>query len=333
MRSNEVKNLALKWKEEGKSYNEIGQLLGISRGSAQNLCRYTKKTRCNKRGPKPKLNKYEQLCIKREISKCLNFNEKIFAPKLKKRCSLNVSQWTIQRHLRNLGYKYKNIRQKIFLTRAHKLKRVNIVHEWLSENIDFKKVIFSDEKVFRLDGCDNFMTYVPQQSRLGEMIQRKKRVCGGGSVMIWMMVLPNGLISYKIINGKFNSTKYKTIISETIIPIARLNFGNGFLFQQDNAKVHTAKIIKQQFQDASFSLLKWPAFSPDLNICEDVWKMLSNQIYDGPQFENVPNLKKAISSVIKEFNANETEKVKHLYDSIGSRLSQVLLRRGEIFNK
>ena len=34
------------------------------------------------------------------------------------------------------------------------------------------------------------------------------------------------------------------------------------------------------------------AKSPDLNIVEDIWEQLSNDIYDGPQFKKISDLRK-----------------------------------------
>ena len=38
-------------------------------------------------------------------------------------------------------------------------------------------------------------------------------------------------------------------------------------------------------KDSVIKIIEWPAKSPDLNIVEDIWKMLSNVVYDGPQLK------------------------------------------------
>ena len=113
MRSNIVKDLAIKWKNEGKSYGEIANLLNVSRSSAQNLCRYTKCSVAKKRGAKFKLGKVEKLRLKRTISSLNNIGQKVTANKLRSLCSLDVSLSTTQRHLKRQGYLYKKITTQI----------------------------------------------------------------------------------------------------------------------------------------------------------------------------------------------------------------------------
>ncbi len=44
-----------------------------------------------------------------------------------------------------------------------------------------------------------------------------------------------------------------------------------FIFQQDLAPAHTAKVTKSWFNDHSVSVLDWPANSLDLNPVENLW--------------------------------------------------------------
>ena len=53
------------------------------------------------------------------------------------------------------------------------------------------------------------------------------------------------------------------LINEEITLHARRISEEKFIFQQDNAAVHTAKIIKNYFDTHDIKVLTWPARSPD----------------------------------------------------------------------
>lgn len=49
--------------------------------------------------------------------------------------------------------------------------------------------------------------------------------------------------------------------------------------------------------------------SPDFNIIEDGWKRISDQVYDGKQFETIKCLRESIKNVILEFNRDKRDKL------------------------
>lgn len=329
MWSDEIKSLVKSWKMKGKSYNEISKLLNVSKSSIQNLCKYINKRHNKKRGPKFSLQNFDKIVIKREVNRCLMSKEKINSRKIIGKCSLKQSKWTIQRHLKRLNLKYGKAKSKVFLNKKSKENRVNMIHQWISKNQNFQKVIFSDEKRFSFDGCDDWRSYVP----MGQKIYHKKRISGGGSVMVYMMMLPTGLLSYRFINGNFNSSKYLNILSELTIPISKLNMGDDFFLQHDNSRCHTAKIITEFLSASNIKVIKWPAISPDLNIVEDVWRMIAELVYDGPQYDNSMKLKENISNAILLINQQHRGNLCQLYESFGSRIAKTLQKNGETFNK
>ena len=108
------------------------------------------------------------------------------------------------------------------------------------------------------------------------------------------MVMPNGLVSHTIIRGKFKAVNYIDLLKQQAIPIMKLNFHDEFVFQEDNSMVHTAHIVKNFFERIGIEVLNWPAKSTYINIAEDIWRMISNIVYRGPQYNNKKSLKSSI---------------------------------------
>ena len=178
MRTEAEKKLVMDLKCEGKSFQEIANIMKISRNSVSNLYYYDKNPTKMKRGPKFKIKDYEKLRIKRQIAQYRKTEEKINSPKIKKACYLNVSTRSIQRHLKCQGYAYKKSKFQICLSKKHKEIRLEIITKWISTNHPWERTVFSDEKRFSLGGPDDWRTY----SLKSESIIRNKRQCYGGSV-------------------------------------------------------------------------------------------------------------------------------------------------------
>jgi len=68
------------------------------------------------------------------------------------------------------------------------------------------------------------------------------------------MVLPNGL-SHMVIEGNLNAGKYIELLRVTTVPIIKLNYGNDFLFQEDNSPVHKAGKVQHFMKSAGFKVL------------------------------------------------------------------------------
>jgi transposase len=47
---------------------------------------------------------------------------------------------------------------------------------------------------------------------------------------------------------------------------------------EDNAAIHKAKLIKDEHQKRSRTVINWPANSPDLNPIKNVWRVLKAHI-------------------------------------------------------
>ena len=75
------------------------------------------------------------------------------------------------------------------------------------------------------------------------------------------LVMPNDLISHKIIRGNQKTSDYQFILKAQDFPIMKLNFGNHFSFSKDKAFVHKVEIIKKSYIDSGIKTVSWPAIS------------------------------------------------------------------------
>ena len=100
------------------------------------------------------------------------------------------------------------------------------------------------------------------------------------------------------------------------------------MFQQDNAPAHTAKDTKTVFETENIEILKWPAYSPNLNPIENLW---------GIQESNVDRRRPKDVNELQVFAKEEWRKfsqkiVRACINSMPNRLEQVIGRDGNMID-
>ena len=64
-----------------------------------------------------------------------------------------------------------------------------------------------------------------------------------------------------------DSAVYERVLIENYIPfMEREDTGRDFEFQQDNARIHTSKRMKEFFYREGMTVMNWPAKLPDRNV-------------------------------------------------------------------
>lgn len=158
---------------------------------------------------------------------------------------------------------YKEVKFSPFMTEVHKLKSI----EWAERHVRFlprewKRVIFSDEEKFNLDGLDGSAFY-RRNIRTEERIFSKRH---SEVVPSWSGgVSGHGVSELVVTSGRQTADMFCKTLEDHLLPFVSVAHRENYIFQQDNASIHHARVTKELLKEKHVVVLDWPARSPDLN--------------------------------------------------------------------
>ncbi|UYV68209.1 HMX3 [Cordylochernes scorpioides] len=209
------------------------------------------------------------------------------------------------RPLRRLPLTPPNRRQRLEWCRARST--------WMTE---WHRVVFSDESRFCLSS-DSRRVRVwrrrGERSNPAAFVERPTVRQRG--IMVWGAIAYDSRSPLLRIQGIMTAQRY---VDDVLRPVT-LPYLQGVpnaLYQQDNARPHTARISQQALQDVQ--MLPWPPYSPDLSPIEHVWDIIGRRLHALPQPRSEDELWQMVE---REWRAIPQDAIRTLIDSLPRRVA------------
>jgi len=151
---------------------------------------------------------------------------------------------------------------------------------------------------------------------------------GGGGLMMWGCFSGKGLGPLVKVDGKLNSLGHIQILEDHFLPLVEKDFNKrGYLYQDDNAPVHTAGVVQNWFSTNEINVLSnWPSQSPDLNPIEHLWSESERRIRRCSK--NVTSINELESALQEEWSKITSNVLMKLIESMPRRIEAVIENNG-----
>ncbi len=310
---------------------KIGRDLDISPSTVHNIIKRFKESGGisvrKGQGRKPKLNNRDLRSLRRHCIKNRHSSISDITTWAQDYFGKPLSSTTIRSYIHKCQLKLYCAKRKPYVNSVQKRRRLLWARRHLGWTItQWKRVLWSDESVFQVFfGRNGRRVLRTKEKRIIQTVTSNKSKS-------------QGLSWYGVVSVPLAKVTCTSVMAPLMLKVHR-DFGAQYaafkktsfqghpcIFQQDNAKPHSAHITKSWLRRKRVRVLDWPACSPDLSPIENVWRILKRKMRQRRP-RTVAHLKTCLQ---EEWDKITPETLHHLVSSVPKRLLSVVKRNGNI---
>lgn len=211
----------------------------------------------------------------------------------------------------------------MFLTKQHRRDRKHWAMMHLKARTNWKKAVFTDEKLWSLDGP----AVRPKvwQDRRQPRLRLAKKGDRNTAVWVWGAFHSGAVLDLCFIPPHYNATQYCEMLGDCYVRNVSVD---RYTLYHDRLPAHKAAETTQWLSDHKVKAELLPARPADINPIENLWGIVTREVYSGTTtYTNIESLKAAIRAAWAGIQANKGLRRK-LVSSMSDRLAEVVAKKG-----
>ncbi|KAH8024495.1 hypothetical protein HPB51_025122 [Rhipicephalus microplus] len=211
-----------------------------------------------------------------------------------------------------------------------RLQFARSVQTWGSE--EWGEVVFSDESTFSSRWDQERRVGRPMNSRYSPQYTQSVFASGRCPVSVWAAMTREGLGPLVLNDGNLSASTYSLIIEIELLPyVLNVPFNDGcFVYQHDRNPIRTARSVISLLEGLAVRSLEWPPVGADVNSIENVWGLVKRRLAAGNLRSSTKETLFAATQEEWEALPSRPEIVAALYNSMPSRVAQVIGADGRL---